>query len=70
MHPPGHRIRARNLVSATLEDHGVDTIVDATVVGLGRDVARVARVDEQVDLDIVACTGFYTLMRLWINGIA
>ncbi|WP_433557093.1 phosphotriesterase family protein [Pseudonocardia xinjiangensis] len=45
----------------TLKDHGVDTIVDATVVGLGRDVARVARVNEQVDLNIVACTGFYTL---------
>lgn len=39
---------------------GVDTIVDPTVLGMGRDVARVARVNEQVDLNIVAATGLYT----------
>ncbi|MEU5292270.1 phosphotriesterase family protein [Streptomyces umbrinus] len=40
---------------------GVTTIVDPTVVGLGRDVARVALVNEQVDLNIVAATGIYSL---------
>ncbi|WP_089104532.1 phosphotriesterase family protein [Streptomyces hyaluromycini] len=40
---------------------GVTTIVDPTCIGLGRDVARVARVNEQVDLNIVAATGIYTL---------
>lgn len=40
---------------------GVSTLVDCTVIGLGRDVARVARVNEQVDLNIVAATGIYTL---------
>jgi phosphotriesterase-related protein len=39
---------------------GVDTIVDPTVIGLGRDIARVARVNAQVDLNIVAATGLYT----------
>ncbi len=39
---------------------GVDTIVDPTVVGLGRYVPRVARVNDQVDLNIVAATGMYT----------
>jgi len=40
---------------------GVSTIVDPTVVGLGRDVARVARVNAQVDINIVVATGMYTL---------
>lgn len=39
---------------------GVDTIVDPTVLGMGRDVSRVARVNEQVDLNIVAAAGLYT----------
>jgi phosphotriesterase-related protein len=44
-----------------LKDRGVSTIVDPTVVGLGRDIARIARVNEQVDINIVAATGLYTL---------
>ncbi|MFI6254024.1 phosphotriesterase [Streptomyces sp. NPDC051016] len=40
---------------------GVSTIVDPTVIGLGRDVSRVALVNQQVDLNIVAATGIYTL---------
>jgi phosphotriesterase-related protein len=43
-----------------LKDRGVDTIVDPTVVGLGRDVERVARVNAQVDINIVPATGLYT----------
>jgi phosphotriesterase-related protein len=39
---------------------GVDTIVDPTVVGLGRYVPRIARVNERVDLNIVVATGVYT----------
>lgn len=37
------------------------TIIDPTVDGLGRDVPRVARINEQVpDLNIVVATGIYT----------
>ncbi|MEO9137760.1 MAG: phosphotriesterase-related protein [Jatrophihabitans sp.] len=43
-----------------LKDRGVDTIVDPTVIGLGRDIERVARVNEQVDINIVPATGVYT----------
>jgi phosphotriesterase-related protein len=43
-----------------LKGLGVDTIVDPTVIGLGRDVARVARVNAEVDINIVAATGIYT----------
>lgn len=41
-------------------DHGVRTIVDLTVIGLGRDVTRVAEVAAQVRMNIVVATGLYT----------
>lgn len=43
-----------------LKDAGVDTIVDPTVVGLGRYIPRVRDVNELVDINIVAATGLYT----------
>ncbi len=43
-----------------LQALGVDTIVDPTVVGLGRYIPRLQRVADQVDLHIVAATGLYT----------
>ncbi|GAA4803506.1 phosphotriesterase [Actinomycetospora chlora] len=43
-----------------LRDLGVTTIVDPTVVGLGRYVPRVARINAEVDLNIVVATGLYT----------
>lgn len=39
---------------------GVDTIVDPTVIGLGRYIPRIARVAERTDLQIVVATGVYT----------
>ena len=39
---------------------GVRTIVDPTVVGLGRYIPRIQRIAEQVDLNIVVATGCYT----------
>jgi phosphotriesterase-related protein len=43
-----------------LRQAGIQTIVDPTVVGLGRNVARIMRINEQVDLNIVVATGIYT----------
>ncbi|MGH9018331.1 MAG: phosphotriesterase family protein [Acidimicrobiales bacterium] len=43
-----------------LKGAGVDTIVDLTVVGLGRDIELVQEVAAQIDLHIVAATGLYT----------
>ena len=43
-----------------LAAHGVETVVDLTVVGLGRDIGLVKQVAEQVDLNIVVATGLYT----------
>ncbi|WP_431843086.1 phosphotriesterase family protein [Calidifontibacter indicus] len=39
---------------------GVRTIVDPTVIGLGRYIPRIQRINEQVDLNIVVATGIYT----------
>lgn len=43
-----------------LKAKGIDTIVDPTVVGLGRDIPRVVRVNAEVDINIIAATGLYT----------
>jgi phosphotriesterase-related protein len=43
-----------------LKERGVDTIVDLTVVGTGRNVRRVARAAEGSGLNVVVATGIYT----------
>jgi phosphotriesterase-related protein len=52
---------------------GFTTIVDLTVLGLGRDVARIARLSRAADLHIVCATGIYTFADLpayFKNGTA
>jgi len=39
---------------------GVGTIVDPTVIGLGRYIPRIEKLAQQVDLNIVVATGLYT----------
>lgn len=43
-----------------LAELGVQTVVDLTVLGLGRDVRRVLTVADRVPVNIVAATGYYT----------
>ncbi|MGW6745014.1 phosphotriesterase family protein [Streptomyces sp. NPDC055025] len=43
---------------------GISTIVDLTVLGLGRDVGRARRVNDQVDINIIVATGYYPLKGL------
>jgi phosphotriesterase-related protein len=43
-----------------LRQRGCDTIVDPTVIGLGRDIARVQQVAALTDLHIIPATGLYT----------
>ena len=43
-----------------LKARGVDTIVDLTVIGLGRYIPRIQRVNEQAPINIVVATGVYT----------
>jgi phosphotriesterase-related protein len=47
-----------------LKDAGIDTIVDLTVPGLGRDAAAVVEVAGRVELNIVMATGYYTYHHL------
>ncbi|MFF3568580.1 phosphotriesterase family protein [Nocardia jiangxiensis] len=39
---------------------GIATIVDPTVIGLGRYIPRIQRINEQVDINIIVATGIYT----------
>ena len=39
---------------------GIDTIVDLTVVGLGRYIPRIKRINAEVDINIIVATGLYT----------
>jgi phosphotriesterase-related protein len=43
-----------------LHSLGVQTVVDLTVPGLGRDVRRVAAVADRVPINLIASTGYYT----------
>jgi phosphotriesterase-related protein len=43
-----------------LKSRGVDTIVDLTVIGLGRYIPRIQKVASQTKLNIVVATGVYT----------
>ncbi|MBE1550996.1 phosphotriesterase-related protein [Mycobacterium sp. OAS707] len=43
-----------------LKARGVDTIVDLTVIGMGRYIPRVARVAAATEINIVVATGVYT----------
>lgn len=44
----------------SLKAAGVDSIVDLTVIGLGRYIPRIRRIAEQTDLNIIVATGVYT----------
>jgi phosphotriesterase-related protein len=43
-----------------LKSRGVDSIVDLTVIGMGRYIPRIARVAAATDINIVVATGVYT----------
>jgi phosphotriesterase-related protein len=47
-----------------LKERGVDTIVDLTVVGTGRDITLVSQAAEGTGLQVVAATGIYTYKDL------
>lgn len=43
-----------------LTEVGVSTIVDPTVIGLGRYIPRIQEIAEQIEVNIIAATGVYT----------
>ncbi len=62
-HPEWDEAAAVETAVAGLErlwNCGIRTVVDLTVLGLGRDVARVAAVAARTRVNLVASTGYYT----------
>jgi phosphotriesterase-related protein len=49
---------------SSLAGRGCQTIVDPTVLGLGRDIHRIRRVADGVPLNIIVATGLYTYNEL------
>jgi phosphotriesterase-related protein len=47
-----------------LREGGIHTIVDPTAIGLGRHIPRIQRINAEVDLNIVVCTGVYAFLEL------
>lgn len=50
-------------VAETLREvkaHGVDTVLDCTAFGHGRDIDAVRRINDEVDINIIVATGIYT----------
>ncbi len=45
---------------SALRSKGITTVVDPTVLGLGRYIPRIQRIADQVDLNIIVATGLYT----------
>ena len=43
---------------------GITTLVDPTAPGLGRDIHRIKRINESVDLNIIVATGIYAFIEL------
>ena len=58
------RVRDAAAKLTALKQRGIDTIVDPTVLGLGRNIPRIQRVAELVDITIIVATGLYTYDEL------
>jgi len=56
-----HHIRQAAGRLRELKEHGIDTIVDLTVLGMGRNISYIQRVNAEVDINIVVATGVYAL---------
>lgn len=58
------RVAAAIAALQELRDLGVTTIVDPTGFGLSRDIRRLQRVNADVDMNIVVCTGLYAFIEV------
>lgn len=54
---------------AELHERNIDSIVDLTVLGLGRDLARLSKVADKTPVNIVVATGLYTYdaLPMWAH---
>ncbi len=60
----GHRIEDAIARMNELKSRGVDSIVDLTVIGLGRYIPRIQRIAAATELNIIVATGIYTYCDL------
>lgn len=47
-----------------VHDAGIETVVDATAYGLGRNIPRLQRINAEVDLNLIVATGVYAFLEL------
>jgi phosphotriesterase-related protein len=55
-----HVVRSVADTLREVKAHGIDTIVDCTAFGHGRDIDAVRRINDEVDINIIVATGIYT----------
>lgn len=60
MFPEDEMVRRAVAVLREVRETGIDTFVDLSVMGTGRNVPVLRRIAEQVDLNILVATGWYT----------
>ena len=53
-----------------LRQGGITTIVDPTVLGLGRNIERIQRINAAVDLNIIVATGVYAFLEMLLGNHA
>jgi len=66
---PNRVERAVARLTAAKED-GIDTLVDATTLDLGRDVKLLAEVSRQSGVQIIACTGWWLDVPRFFAGVS
>lgn len=59
-----HYVQKARAAMLELKALGIDTLVDLTVMGLGRDIPLIQKVAEGLDFNIVVSTGYYTYKDL------
>jgi len=59
-----HWIARAKATFLDLKSAGIDSLIDLTVMGLGRDIPLIQKVAEDLDFHIVVATGFYTYKDL------
>jgi phosphotriesterase-related protein len=59
-----HVVRSVVETLREVKEHGIDTIVDCTALGHGRDIDAVRRINDQVDINIIVASGIYTYDHL------
>jgi phosphotriesterase-related protein len=58
------RVAAAIRALQEVHDLGIRTVVDPTAFGLSRNIHRIQRVNAEVDLHIVVCTGLYAFIEV------